>query len=89
VALQIAFLNGIADRRHQCQVRNNPGPCFFTGSQVTSKLTAIPLGKPTVTNREFLVQQMVEADLMVLQNIGLALACVGIGLLAGYLQMKG
>jgi hypothetical protein len=43
VAEDINFLNGIAVKRHHCQVRNNPWTMFFYGVSSTKNLSAAPL----------------------------------------------
>src|SRR6266568_8159410 len=41
-AHQNTFLNGIAVRRHHCQVRNAPWTMFFYGDDITKKQPAAP-----------------------------------------------
>lgn len=38
----ITFLNGIARRRHHCQVRKDPWTRFFSGDSTTNKQTVAP-----------------------------------------------
>jgi hypothetical protein len=42
VAQFIKFLNGIAQRRHHSQARNNPWTMFFYGENATKIVTAAP-----------------------------------------------
>jgi hypothetical protein len=50
-ALLINFLNGIAERRHHSQVRNNPWTMFYDGELATNIASAAPFRSENSVNR--------------------------------------